>query len=69
MKTPTTYTRITKSELAAKYGTTWKSFKRQVWEVLPRLKGNRRRFLLPIEIQIIYSEFGNPDKDLGTLDD
>lgn len=68
MNTPSEYQRITKSQLAAKYGTTWKTFKRRVWEILPSLKGNRRRILLPIEIQKIYREFGNPEQNLSDLD-
>lgn len=55
-------TRISKSDIAKMYGRSWRSFRRDVWILLPSLKGCRRRILTPFEIEKILSEFGKPEK-------
>lgn len=59
-ETPLLPTRITKSIIARMYGRTWRSFRDDVYTLIPELRGCRRRILRPKEIALIYNTFGPP---------
>jgi len=54
---------IPKSELAESYGRSWKSINKIIHEILPDLKGCRKRLLSPKQVQMIYEEYGKPKED------
>jgi len=54
--------KITKSIIAQMYGRTWRSFRDDVYVLIPELRGCRRRILYPKEIAMIYDTFGKPSE-------
>lgn len=54
--------KATKTQLANQYGRTWRSIRPIIHEILPELKGTRRRILLPVEIKEIYKTYGYPEE-------
>lgn len=59
---PTPPTKMTKSDIAKLYGFTWRAFKGHILAVIPALKGTRRQFLHPKEVEQIFNELGKPSE-------